>query len=80
MEDDKTTFNEKNIEALTKSSFKNPKTKISSDAVKLFTELLRVHALEMLSRAAEQAKKEGSSQVLNEHIEKVLPQFLLDFS
>lgn len=80
MEAEKTTFNEKTIEALIKSNFKSEKMKISSDAVKLFTELLRIHSLEVLSRAAEQAKKEGSDLVQTEHLEKVLPQFLLDFS
>ena len=28
----------------------------------------------------EQAKKEGSEVVSNEHLEKILPQFLLDFA
>ena len=60
--------------------FVQEKTKISSDAMKLINEVVRVHVLELMSRSAQQAKSEGSEIVKNEHLEKVLPQFLLDFS
>ena len=36
--------------------------------------------LEVMTRSAEQAKKEDSNEVTLEHLEKILPQFLLDFS
>ena len=72
-------FNDKTIEDLIKMNFKNEKTKISTEAVRVMSELLKVHALEGLKRSAEQAKKEGSDVVKLEHFEKVMPQFLLDF-
>ena len=72
-------FNEKTIEALLKMHFVQEKAKISSDAMKLINEVVRVHALELMSRSAQQAKSEGSEIVKSEHLEKVLPQFLLDF-
>ena len=74
------TFNEKTTEALVKANFQNERTKLSSDALKIMNEIIRVHALEILNRAAEQAKTEGSEEVSSEHFEKVLPQFLLDFA
>ena len=73
-------FNEKTIENLLKMSFTQDKTRISSDAMKLASEVVRVHAFELLSRSAKQAKLEGSDTVTSEHMEKILPQFLLDFS
>lgn len=36
--------------------------------------------IEALQRAAHYAKEEGLSQIEPEHIEKVLPQLLLDFA
>ena len=76
---EKVAFNDRTIEALIKLSFKNEKTKTSGDAISMMSELLKVHSLELLSRSAEQAKKEGSDLVKLEHLEKVLPQFMLDF-
>ena len=73
-------FNEKTIESLLKMNFEQEKTRISGDALKLVCEVIRVHAFELLSRSAHQAKIEGSASVTSEHLEKVLPQFLLDFS
>ena len=73
-------FNERTINGLTKLKFKNDKTKMSNEALKLLTELIRVHSIELMNRCAEQAKKEGAEIILDEHLEKVLPQFLLDFA
>ena len=41
---------------------------------------MRVFVLEALTRAAEQAKREDCPEVGLEHLEKILPQFLLDFA
>ena len=73
-------FNEKSIEGLVKMNFTDEKTKISAEGLKLFREVVRVHSLELLNRCAEQAKKEGATNVTQEHLEKILPQFLLDFA
>ena len=45
-----------------------------------FTEYMRIFVLEAITRAAEQAKKEDCHEVTLEHLEKILPQFLLDFA
>ena len=73
-------FNERTVDGLVKLKFKIDKTKISNEALKLFTEIIRVHSIELMNRCAEQAKKEGAEVVSNEHLEKILPQFLLDFA
>ena len=73
-------FNERTINGLAKLKFKDDKTKMSNEALKLLTELIRVHSIELMNRCAEQAKKEGAETVSNEHLEKILPQFLLDFA
>ena len=73
-------FNEKSIEGLVKMNFTDENTKISAEGLKLFREVVRVHSLELLNRCAEQAKKEGATNVTQEHLEKILPQFLLDFA
>lgn len=41
---------------------------------------MRVYVLEALTRAAEEAKRVDSPEVNLEHLEKILPQFLLDFA
>ncbi|XP_069808897.1 centromere protein X [Dendropsophus ebraccatus] len=55
------------------------KTKVSGDAVLLLMELLKVFVHETAYRAARQAQSEEVSVVNIEHVEKVLPQLLLDF-
>merc|ERR1711997_954925 len=72
------TFSDRTLERLLQHA--GNKLKLSQDASKLFTELMRIHVAEAISRAGEQAIKEESSQITLEHIEKVLPQFLLDFN
>jgi len=73
-------FNERTINGIAKLKFKDDKTKMSNEALKVLTELIRVHSIELMNRCAEQAKREGAELVSNEHLEKVLPQFLLDFA
>ena len=70
----------KTIEEICKSGFVLDKTKMSSEAVKLTAEMIKIYVIEALNRSAEQAMKSGDSEVKMEHLEKVLPQFLLDFS
>ena len=72
------TFNEKTIENLIKHN--KPKLKMSKNVSPLLQELLRMYSVELISRAGEQAIKEGSDSISQEHLEKVLPQFLLDFN
>ncbi|KAG9473591.1 hypothetical protein GDO78_004078 [Eleutherodactylus coqui] len=55
------------------------KTKVSGPAVLLLAELLKVFVHEAAARAARQALTEDVSVVDIEHVEKILPQLLLDF-
>lgn len=72
---------EKTVEEAVKLGFVDKdKTKISSDAVKLTSEVIKIYILEALERAAQQAKRQDESEVAAEHFEKILPQFLLDFN
>ena len=72
---------ERTIEEIVKLGFdKDGKAKMGADSVKLTREVILVFVTEALKRAAQQAKLEGKSEVKEEHLEKILPQFLLDFS
>eukprot|EP00039_Didymoeca_costata_P005609 m.82987 g.82987 ORF g.82987 m.82987 type:complete len:78 (-) comp12898_c0_seq1:864-1097(-) len=55
------------------------KTKIQQDAVKLTAEFLGCFVEEAAHRAAVEAKAEELLEVTPEHLEKILPQLLLDF-
>jgi len=66
---------------------------VSSDALKVSAELLKLFVvgmqpcifavtlviIEAFHRAAEVARSEGNASVKTEHLEKILPQLLLDF-
>ena len=55
-------------------------TKMSKSSKIAFAELMRIYSVEIITRAGEQAIKEGMTKITQEHLEKVLPQFLLDFN
>eukprot|EP00062_Callorhinchus_milii_P004682 gi/632943311/ref/XP_007886881.1/ PREDICTED: centromere protein X isoform X1 [Callorhinchus milii] len=59
--------------------FKDPKTKINSDAVLIMSEMLKIFVVEAAVRACKQATTEDLECVDIEHFEKILPQLLLDF-
>ena len=61
------------------SSFKDTKTKVSPDGLKMMSEFLRLFVEEAIARSEIQAETEGIDKILIEHLEKVLPQLLLDF-
>jgi len=75
----KAKFAKETVDQISKLEFTSEKTKYSNDALTMTTEMLRIYVLEAAHRAAAQAKAEGSEAVELEHLEKVLPQFLLDF-
>uniref|UniRef100_A0A8C1R6K8 Centromere protein X n=1 Tax=Cyprinus carpio TaxID=7962 RepID=A0A8C1R6K8_CYPCA len=52
---------------------------VSSDAVILVAELLKVFVEEATRRAVKQADSEDCDTIDIEHFEKILPQLLLDF-
>ncbi|XP_015578659.1 protein MHF2 homolog isoform X2 [Ricinus communis] len=54
-------------------------TSANSNALKLSCELLRVFISEAVQRAATIAEAEGVSKIEATHLERILPQLLLDF-
>nr|XP_033817439.1 centromere protein X [Geotrypetes seraphini] len=72
-------FKKDTVNKLLRLHFKDEKTKVSADALQLMTEMLKVFVQEAAARAARQAQSEDVPTVDLEHLEKVLPQLLLDF-
>ncbi|XP_077780258.1 centromere protein X isoform X3 [Podarcis muralis] len=67
------------VNKLLQLHFKDDKTRVSGDALLLMAEMLKVFVREAAARAARQAQTEDLTRVDVEHVEKVLPQLLLDF-
>ncbi|KAK4749650.1 hypothetical protein SAY87_027099 [Trapa incisa] len=61
-------------------SKKNRSTSANTNALKLSSELLRLFVIEAIQRATTIADAEGSTRIEATHLERILPQFLLDFS
>ncbi|KAK7111492.1 centromere protein X-like [Littorina saxatilis] len=78
MADIPATFKAKTVQSVLQLHFKDDKTKVNTDALTLVTELLRVFVSEAAERSAVQAQKDGSNRASVEHVEKILPQLLLD--
>ncbi|RVW69669.1 Protein MHF2-like [Vitis vinifera] len=53
--------------------------KTNANALKLSSELLRVFVIEAVERAATIAEAEGVNKIEATHLERILPQLLLDF-
>ncbi|XP_022648074.1 centromere protein X-like [Varroa jacobsoni] len=73
-------FKPKTLEDLLKLNFDDTKTVVTSQANSLINELLVEMVLEFAARAREQADVESGQSVSVEHLEKVLPQAMLDFN
>ncbi|CAK1553015.1 unnamed protein product [Leptosia nina] len=67
------------IKELLHGSFQDNKTKLGNDALTLVVEVAKCLVTETCLRAASQAVKENSDKVEIEHVEKCLPQLMLDF-
>ncbi|XP_028571969.1 centromere protein X isoform X2 [Podarcis muralis] len=72
-------FRKETVNKLLQLHFKDDKTRVSGDALLLMAEMLKVFVREAAARAARQAQTEDLTRVDVEHVEKVLPQLLLDF-
>lgn len=77
-------FTEEFIKSLVQYNLCDKSTKISpkdspKGALALIAELMNVFVTETATRAAQQALQEGDEVCEVEHIEKILPQILLDF-
>ncbi|KAM9177593.1 centromere protein X isoform 2-T3 [Mergus octosetaceus] len=71
-------FRKDTVERLLRLHFRDDKTRVNGDALRLTAELLKVF-VRAAARAARQAQAEDVENVNIEHVEKVLPQLLLDF-
>ncbi|XP_063309472.1 centromere protein X [Pelobates fuscus] len=78
-EDDSSGFRKDTVHKLLHLHLKEDKVRVSADAVLLMMEMLNVFVQEASARAARQAKGEELAVVDIEHVEKILPQLLLDF-
>ncbi|XP_042305283.1 centromere protein X [Sceloporus undulatus] len=72
-------FKKETVNKMLQLHFKDDKTRVSGDAVLLMAEILKVFVREAAARGSRQAQTEDLTQVDVEHVEKVLPQLLLDF-
>ncbi|KAM9371228.1 centromere protein X [Phaethornis superciliosus] len=74
-----TGFRKETVDRLLRLHFRDRRTRVNGDAQVLMAEMLNVFVREAAARAARQAQAEDLEQVDMEHLEKVLPQLLLDF-
>ncbi|XP_020111273.1 centromere protein X isoform X1 [Ananas comosus] len=68
-----------NVEVGASTSKKNRGTTANASSLKVSCELLRFFVTEAVQRAAILAEAEGSDKIEATHLERVLPQLLLDF-
>ncbi|XP_059059641.1 centromere protein X-like [Achroia grisella] len=67
------------IKELLHGSFQDNKTKLGNDALSLIVEVAKCLVTETCLRASTQALRESCDKVELEHVEKCLPQLMLDF-
>ncbi|KAM9537539.1 centromere protein X isoform 1-T1 [Guaruba guarouba] len=73
-------FRKETVDRLLRLHFRDGRTRVNVDAQLLMAEMLNVFVrAEAAARAARQAQAEDLEKVDVEHLEKVLPQLLLDF-
>lgn len=58
----------------------DPKFRFSNEGIQAMAEVVRLFALEAIWRMGNQASNEGLATVSLDHLEKILPQLMLDFS
>ncbi|XP_021389752.1 centromere protein X isoform X2 [Lonchura striata] len=71
-------FRKDTVDRLLRLHFRDARTRVNADAQLLVAELLKVF-VRAAARAARQAQAEDLKKVDTEHLEKALPQLLLDF-
>ena len=74
-----TFIKEETIKKLLQPHFKEEKSRLSPEALKVFTKFVELFIREGISRSMIQAQNEDVNTVEVEHLEKILPQLLLDF-
>ncbi|XP_053309048.1 centromere protein X [Spea bombifrons] len=78
-EEEVVSFRKDLVSKLLQLHLKEDKMRVTSDALVLLAEMLKVFVQETAARAARQAHAEELPVVDIEHVEKILPQLLLDF-
>ncbi|KAL3824911.1 hypothetical protein ACJIZ3_020940 [Penstemon smallii] len=78
-EREKNQLSQNEAEAGANTSKKGRLTSANANALKLSCELLRLFVKEAIQRAATIAEAEGSLKIEATHLERILPQLLLDF-
>ncbi|GER53197.1 centromere protein X [Striga asiatica] len=78
-ERDKNQLPEPEAESGPSTSKRSRLTSANANALKLSCELLRLFVSEAIQRAATIAEAEGSLKIEATHLERILPQLLLDF-
>ncbi|KAI4341364.1 hypothetical protein MLD38_026096 [Melastoma candidum] len=66
-------------EAGASASKRHRRTTANANALKLSAELLRLFVVEAVQRSAAIAEVEGATKIEATHLERILPQLLLDF-
>ncbi|KAL7321425.1 hypothetical protein PS15m_001187 [Mucor circinelloides] len=90
MDTDAPTLNPDTVSKVFKSSFKNQNSRLNKEALQLSCEFLRLFTVEALHRASEEQDRIETSMsdeigtrprktLQVEHLERILPQLLLDF-
>ncbi|CAH0401410.1 unnamed protein product [Chilo suppressalis] len=75
----KSSIKQEVIKDLLNGSFQDNKTKLGNDALSLVVEVAKCLVTETCLRASNQALRESCDRVELEHVEKCLPQLMLDF-
>ncbi|XP_057787944.1 protein MHF2 homolog [Salvia miltiorrhiza] len=78
-EREKNQHSENEAEAGPSTTKRSRLTTVNMNALKVSCELLRVLVAEAIQRAAAIAEAEGSLKIEATHLERILPQLLLDF-
>ena len=69
---------ERTVEELMRLHFSSPRTRLGADGLRLATLALQLYVREAALRASDQARLTGAPEVGLDHLEKVLPQWLMD--
>lgn len=81
MSSEEKTFNPETVQTVFKHAWKNENSKANKEAILLSCEFLRLFVVEAINRSSEeQQSMDSSSNTIDvEHLERILPQLLLDF-
>ncbi|XP_046662366.1 centromere protein X-like isoform X2 [Homalodisca vitripennis] len=72
------TFKSETTKEVLKLYFRGQKTRVTDEATQMVAEVTSLAVVEAVLRAGKQAKAEGSSVIQAGHLEKIIPQLILD--